>query len=183
MFRATLGLRGKLKEHFASTSVVTTESNRIADQLRRAFKGEAWLGPSLLDLLAEITPEQARARPLAAGHNIWELVMHIDFWVQAAAGAMQGVNMPTLDGPQDQAPGDWAVVKDLDAVAWFDAQDSLFQNAERLAQSVELFSERRLNDIVPGRPYDFYHLFHGIVQHSIYHAGQIAILKKAVSGA
>ena len=41
--------------------------------------------------------------------------------------------------------------------------------------------DARLQDTVPGRQYDFYYLFHGIVQHSLYHGGQIAMLKKAMS--
>ena len=49
------------------------------------------------------------------------------------------------------------------------------------ALSIEGFGDSRLKDIVPGRQYDFYFLFHGIVQHSLYHGGQIAMLKRAVS--
>ena len=39
--------------------------------------------------------------------------------------------------------------------------------------------EPRLRDQVPGKDYDFYFMLHGVVQHELYHAGQIAILKKA----
>ena len=41
-------------------------------------------------------------------------------------------------------------------------------------------SDSRLRDRVPGKRYDFYHMLHGIAQHELYHAGQIAILKKAL---
>jgi uncharacterized damage-inducible protein DinB len=161
---------------------MTSESLRIADQLRRAFKGEAWHGSSLLDLLDDASPDQAQARPLASAHTIWELILHIDFWLQAALDATRGVRMPKLDGPQGAAPGDWPDPHNDSAVAWFDAQDRLFQDAEKLARAIEQFGDVRLQETVPGRSYDFYHLFHGIVQHSLYHAGQIAMLKKAVSG-
>jgi hypothetical protein len=46
-------------------------------------------------------------------------------------------------------------------------------------KAVEAFSDARLQHTVPGRDYDFYHLYHGIVQHSLYHGGQIALLKKS----
>ena len=85
--------------------------------------------------------------------------------------------MPKLDEGQ----ADWPGVADADALAWFDAQDRLFNNAEKLAQAIERFDDAKLRDIVPGRQYDFYFLFHGIVQHSLYHGGQIAMLKKALS--
>jgi hypothetical protein len=57
----------------------------------------------------------------------------------------------------------------------------MFHNAGNLAQAIEGFDDAKLRAIVPGRQYDFYYLFHGIVQHSLYHGGQIAMLKKAIS--
>jgi uncharacterized damage-inducible protein DinB len=157
---------------------MNSETARIADQLRRAFRGDAWHGPSLLDLLAEITPEQARARPIRSVHNIWELVLHIDIYLQVGFDATQGTPMPKIYGTEK----DWAAVWGDSAEGWFDTQDSLFRNAEKLAEAIEKFDEAKLRDAVPGRSYDFYYLFHGIVQHGLYHGGQIAILKKAILG-
>ena len=50
-----------------------------------------------------------------------------------------------------------------------------------LVNTVAALSDARLCDRVPGKQYDFYHMLHGIAQHELYHAGQIAILKKAQS--
>jgi uncharacterized damage-inducible protein DinB len=157
---------------------MNSESARIADQLRRAFRGEAWHGPSLLDLLAEITPQQARARPMRSAHNIWELVMHVDIYLQVGLEATQGTPMPKMYGTEK----DWPALPAGSAEGWFDAQDKLFQDAEKLALAIEKFDDAKLTDAAPGRSYDFYYLFHGIVQHSLYHGGQIAILKKATLG-
>jgi uncharacterized damage-inducible protein DinB len=156
---------------------MNSETTRIADQLRRAFRGEAWHGPSLLDLLAEVSPWQARARPMRSVHCIWELVLHIDAYVRAGFEAAQGTPMPKIYGTEK----DWPTLRDDSAEGWFDAQDKLFEDAEKLAHAIERFDEAKLTDTVPGRSYDFYYLFHGIVQHSLYHGGQIAILKKAVT--
>lgn len=65
--------------------------------------------------------------------------------------------------------------------AWTAAVENLFRNAEQLANAITSFEDGRLEEAAPGRQYSFYFLFHGIVQHSLYHAGQIAILKKALS--
>jgi hypothetical protein len=101
-------------------------------------------------------------------------VLHIDIWVEAAIGAAQGVPMPKLYGTEK----DWPAGAD-DAVAWADVVNRLFQSGEQLAHAIEGFSDARLQETVPGRTYDFYYLFHGIVQHSLYHGGQIALLSKA----
>src|SRR5271165_6095389 len=147
-----------------------SESLRIADQLRKAFTGDPWHGSPLRDLLAGITAEQATARPLPSAHCIWELVLHIDIYVGIALDATQGVPMPKLFGTGRDwpAPGD---------TSWTKAARHMFDNAENLAHAIEEFTDARLLDIVPGRDYDFYNLFHGIVQHSLYHGGQIAMLK------
>jgi uncharacterized damage-inducible protein DinB len=157
---------------------MNSESARIADQLRRAFRGDAWHGPSLLDLLAEVSPEQARARRIRSVHSVWELILHIDVYLQVGFEATQGTPMPKLYGTER----DWPALTADSAEAWFDAQDKLFEDAEKLAQAIEKSEDAKLQDIVPGRSYDFYYLFHGIVQHSLYHSGQIAILKKAILG-
>ena len=75
-----------------------TESNRIADQLRRAFAGDPWHGPPLSELLDGITAVEACTRPLPGAHNIWELVLHIEIWANAALEAARGVAMPPVGG-------------------------------------------------------------------------------------
>ncbi len=154
-----------------------SESLRIADQLRRAFTRDAWHGSPVIDLLGGISPDQAQARPLPSVHNIQELVVHIDFWVNAALEATRGVKMPPIAGKT----ADWPSVSDPSAEGWFTCQDRLFHHVEELARAVERLDDAKLPQTVPGREYDFYRLFHGVVQHSLYHAGQIAMLKKAIS--
>jgi uncharacterized damage-inducible protein DinB len=158
---------------------MNNECRRIAEQLRRAFEGKAWHGPSLKELLADVTAEQAKARPIAPAHSIWELVSHIEVWTRAAAQAVQGVPMPAwpkIAGTDK----DWPPVTDSKNEAWAQALDRLFQAGRQLVQAMEGFADERLQETVPGRQYNFYYLFHGIVQHSLYHGGQIGLLKKAV---
>lgn len=128
-------------------------------------------------LLDGVTAEEAKSHPLPSAHSIWELVLHADLWVRVALDATQGVPMPEFHGT-----GDWVTVEDSREAAWAGARESLFESGERLAAAIEGFGDDRLGDTVPGRDYNFYHLFHGIVQHSLYHGGQIALLRKAAKG-
>jgi hypothetical protein len=155
--------------------LMSTECSRIADQLRRAFSGDPWHGPPIRDALAGVTAAQAIARPLAAAHTIWELTLHIDLWADIAYRATLGIEMPKLYGTEK----DWTTPFTGSDAEWTAARAHLFETAERLTAAVEVFADERLGDAVPGRKYDFYYLFHGVVQHSLYHAGQIAMLKRA----
>ena len=47
----------------------------LADQIRRAFRGESWHGPSVLEVLAGVSAEDAAAHPIAGAHSIWEIVL------------------------------------------------------------------------------------------------------------
>jgi DinB superfamily len=152
------------------------ECQRIADQLFRAFNGDAWHGPSLREILDGIEAEQAAAHPLPSAHSIWELMLHIDLWAHIGYAATIGIPMPKLYGTEK----DWTTPFTGSEDEWSAAKVHLFDTAEHLADAVQGFSDERLTEIVPGRDYDFYYLFHGVVQHSLYHAGQIAMLKRAV---
>ena len=61
-----------------------SEVKRINDQLRRAFDGEAWHGPSVLELLKDVSAVQAAAHPIEGAHSIWELALHIAAWENVA---------------------------------------------------------------------------------------------------
>jgi hypothetical protein len=156
---------------------MNSECIRIADQLRRALNGDPWHGPPLSKILNGVTAEVALARPLPSVHSIWELVLHIDTDVHVTLEAMRGTAMPKLYGTEL----DWPAIADGGAAAWLATTETFFRNAAQLADAIEQWSDERLLNIVPGREYDFYILFHGVVQHSLYHGGQIAILKKAVA--
>ena len=62
---------------------------RIGSQLKRAFEGGAWHGPSLRELLADVSAEQAAARPLPGAHSMWEIVLHIAAWQDFVTRAVE----------------------------------------------------------------------------------------------
>jgi uncharacterized damage-inducible protein DinB len=151
----------------------TAESGRIADQLRRAFEGDAWHGPALLELLEGIDARRASAKPLATVHSIWELVLHIAVWDEATLQRLAG----KVCQPEGEA--NFPPVSDRTESMWRKAVADAKRTHDTLVKTVAGLSDSRLSDQVPGKDYDFYHQLHGVVQHELYHAGQIAILKKA----
>ena len=154
----------------------TNEAANIADQLKRAFDGSAWHGPALLEILADVDAAAAAARPIANVHSIWELVLHIAVWDRSG--------LVRLGGEKYQPSGDdnFPPVAKASEAAWRKAVTDVKKTHEKLVRTVNALPDARLWDRVPGKRYDFYHLLHGIAQHELYHAGQIAVLKKASGG-
>ena len=152
-----------------------SETARLADQIRRAFEGDAWHGDSVLEILKDVNAKQAAARPIKNAHTIWELVLHIAAWDGAVRRrtASQAVNLSDKEN--------FPPVKDTSAAAWKKAVEYLRETHNDLVQAVAGFPDSRLQEQVPGKKepyYNFFYMFSGIVQHELYHAGQIALLKK-----
>ena len=153
-------------------------SLQIADQLRRAFSGEAWHGDSLLEILDGITAAQATARPIKHAHSIWELVLHITAWDSAVRRRLAGESVDLSD--EQNFPS----VMDTSEGAWRRAIEQAKRVHGELIEAVSGLPDERLSEKVPGKKsepdwYNFYFMLHGVVQHEPYHAGQIALLKKA----
>ena len=152
-----------------------SESARLADQIRRAFEGEAWHGDSLLELLAAVNAKTAAAHPIENAHSIWELVLHIAAWDDAVRRRAGGTAV-RLSAKQNFPP-----VIDTSPAAWRKAVDHLKSTHDELVKAVAAFPDSRLKEQVPGKTakyHNFFYMFSGIVQHELYHAGQIALLKK-----
>jgi uncharacterized damage-inducible protein DinB len=151
------------------------ETARIADQLERAYSGKAWHGPSLRFLLRGITAAQAAQRPIPNAHTIWELVLHITAWDRVVCERIQGGKTTKL--PPDE---NFPTVSDTSEAAWKKAIKDLEQQHRALAAAMLKFPPAKLDRNLSGGDYTYYITMHGAVQHDLYHAGQIAILKKMV---
>jgi len=155
-----------------------SETARIRNQFERAFNGEAWHGPSVLALLDGVTAAQAAAHPIPGAHSIWELTLHIAAWEDACRRRLEG------DPAQLSDDENFPPITDTSEAAWESAKGKLIDVHRRLLDVIAATDDSRLDQpIIDSTETTFstaYVTLHGGVQHSLYHAGQIAILKKAI---
>ena len=149
-----------------------SEVERIQDQLIRAFQGEAWHGPSVKETLAGVTAAKAIAKPLANTHCIWEIVLHITAWQEAVRRRLQG---ETIELTEQQ---DWPPVRETTEVAWSGALTALESAHSHLLTALSHLTDEQLAQKAAGSNYSNYFMLHGVIQHNLFHAGQIAVLKK-----
>jgi uncharacterized damage-inducible protein DinB len=150
-----------------------SEVERIVDQLRRAFEGNAWHGLALWEILTDVTSQQAVSKPLNGVHSMWEIVNHVTVWESVVLRRIKGEVIGGLSPEQD-----WPPVSDTSESAWQKTLDSLERGNRQLREAISALTDDRLKETVLGQTYSIYHMLHGVVQHDLYHAGQIAILKK-----
>ena len=146
----------------------------IADQISRAFRGESWHGPSVLEVLAGVSAEDAAAHPIAGAHSIWEIVLHL------TGGYILVLRRVRGERAQLSPEEEWPPVPECSAEAWRESQHTLEQLNRQLQGAVRDFPTERLSQEL-GSEYSAYVQFCGAPQHDLYHAGQIVMLKKALS--
>src|SRR5262245_40969155 len=146
----------------------------IADQISRAFRGESWHGPSVREVLAGVSAEDAAAHPIAGAHSIWEIVLHLVGGYRLVLRRVRGENAQLS---QDE---EWPPVAESSSEAWRENQRTLEELNQQFQSAVRAFPAERLSEEL-GSEYSAYVQFLGAPQHDLYHAGQIVLLKKALS--
>jgi uncharacterized damage-inducible protein DinB len=131
-----------------------------ADALIRCYEGDPWHGPSLKSILSGLTPERAAAKPIPEAHSAWEILMHIDAWHHVVLKRLGGED---CEEPPQNFPSPSAVTQD----AWT-ADRATFEKTLRLvAERIRNVGDKDVE------------MVNGVVNHLVYHSGQIAVLGKA----
>jgi uncharacterized damage-inducible protein DinB len=145
----------------------------IIDDLKNIHDGDAWHGPSLKEILSGVTAEQAAARPIANAHSVWELILHIAAWEDVFRRRLIG---QLINEPEE---GDFPPITDASEEAWLRTLAWFDDTHRKLIETIAGLTDERLGEIVPGKDYTVEYLLRGIARHHVYHAGQIALLKKS----
>ena len=158
-----------------------SETSRLVDELEREHAGDPWHGSSATDILKGVTAAQAAAHVVPHVHTIWQLVLHMTAWKNEVRRRLSGAPAGL---PEE---GDWPAVGEPSEERWRETLAALQRAHPALSAAVRELPEDRLHeptkdprDRATGTGVSYYVLLHGIVQHDVYHAGQIAMLKKSL---
>ena len=93
--------------------------------------------------------------------------------------------MRSLEGDRAQieisSPQDWPSPDDPTEAAWEGAKAALDRGHQALVEAISRVNESHLDEPILEGMSSVYVTLHGVIQHDIYHAGQIAMLKKEIS--
>ena len=158
-----------------------SEIDRIVDQFEREYRGDPWHGSPLTEILAGVDAEPAAGHPVPGAHSIWEIVLHVTAWKNEGRNRVRG-------GPaSDPEDGDWPAVGVVTVERWQEARARLDESQTLLLEAIRRQPESHLFEPTNdprnrplGTGVTCYELLHGLVQHDVSHAGQIALLRKAL---
>jgi len=143
------------------------ETDRIADSYHAVTIKGAWYGPSLADLLAEMSPELATTPPTPGAHTISALLQHLLLWNERVRNTSSSNPMPRWEAEEE-----WAEPP----IPWNELLARWNQSRDMLEDKIRKFPIEDLAKQVSGRSYPYETMLRGIVQHAIYHSGQIAMI-------
>ncbi len=149
-----------------------TEVERMLDQYDRIIDGEAWHGDPVWKILDGITPDQAATRACPNAHTIWELVSHMTFWETVVYRRLNGLPVTLQEEFNFPAMPEPTIDNWNSTLTEFRRSNADFRGA------VLQLDPSRLDLLTPGSNKSAYVEAHGVIQHHLYHAGQIAILRR-----
>jgi uncharacterized damage-inducible protein DinB len=147
---------------------------RTLELLDRAYRAKAWHGPALLETLKDVSAEMAARRVVKGAHTIWELVDHVASWNLIVAERLAG------RAPQVPPALNFPKTPPATPAAWKKSLTRLAASQRKFRAAVAKFRETQLGRIRPGTKLSWNVLIHGQIQHQLYHAGQIAMLRRGM---
>jgi uncharacterized damage-inducible protein DinB len=152
-----------------------SEATTISAILKSTEHGPAWHGPSVLEVLDGVSAEQALKHPLEECHSIWEIVLHLSAWHEFVLDILRG-EIGSLE-----VGNDWpATPTEPDAETWETAKRHFEGQGQEIRELIMHLDEDRMHETVPGKDFSMKVMLHGLAEHTTYHTGQIALLKKLV---
>jgi len=152
-----------------------TEGQRILDQYDRAMHGAAWHGDAIWQILDGISAERAALRPIANAHSVWEIVEHMASWEDVAAKRLGGLRAGLVEDRNFPA------APEATEANWQQTLDQFRASNQAFREALQKLDPVRLDDLSAAGKRSFYDEAHGLIEHNVYHAGQIALLAKAMN--
>lgn len=149
-----------------------TQSQLIARHFRDVYFGGNWTDVNLKDTLNGITWKQA-VKKIDSLNTIAALVFHINYYVVVITCVLKGQPLTASDKYSFDVP---AINNEED---WKHLLTGFWEKAEQLNELIEALPGDQLSETFADAKYgSYYRNLQGLIEHTHYHLGQIAIIKK-----
>ncbi|MCW5909848.1 MAG: DinB family protein [Cyclobacteriaceae bacterium] len=149
------------------------EIQQLVMQFRSIYDGEPWYGNPMQEILKDVPAEAAFWAPKKNAHSIAQLVWHMVYWRQSLIKRLAG---DTAYKGSVKSEDNWSTEAKLKALGWPAIRELLHASQKQLIELLEKQTDKLLDE-----PYSekatYRDLITGIIQHDLYHLGQVAYLK------
>lgn len=145
-------------------------AQKIAKRLDDIYRGEPWFGESLKTKLQSVSADKAYQQPVNDKHSIAEILSHMEFWRKSFVYQLKEDDSITFSG---DSPDNWPSIVDLKKRGWDNLKAS-FEETHNLLVGLLKSNNKPLSE-------DLLNNLNGLVDHDVYHLGQIGIVKSLLN--
>lgn len=151
------------------------ETQYIIKTFESTLSGQPWFGRAVYEILGEADETKAGTKPNGTEHSMLELIWHMNTWAEFVLGSLKS---RTAEDMKSIEANDWRSI-DPKVHTWKHGVEQLKATHNKI---IELLNQKTddsfLSEIVLTRQFNYRFMLNGLVQHNIYHLGQIAYIKK-----
>ena len=149
--------------------------NNIIRQLNEIQDGSLWFDQCFKDKIDGLPDEEAFKRPIPEVHSVAEHISHIIEWRKECLLRFKGQRTDLMNSPDD-----WKDNDELFKIGWHNLKGTFYQSTFTLIDVLQNHDDDYLETKFVDTNYNFHYLIEGIIQHDLYHLGQIGITIKLV---
>ncbi len=150
------------------------EIQSIIRNIQNTLSGEPWFGRAIYPIMEEVDNSKAQIRPNGTGHSLIELLYHMITWAKFCLEQLNNASPEEIKMIENL---DWREI-DPSVHTWPAGMAELKSIHDRIIAILETKDDNFLSGIVAGRKFNYRFMLNGLIQHNIYHLGQIAYIKK-----
>jgi uncharacterized damage-inducible protein DinB len=148
----------------------------IIRQLREIQDGSLWFDQFFKDKIDNLSDAEALARPIPQVHSAAEHVSHMLEWRKECLLRFRGMKTELMNSPDD-----WKDNNELTKIGWVNLKNVFYESTLTLIHALENQDDTYLETKFQDTDYNFHYLIEGIIQHDLYHLGQIGVTIKLLN--
>lgn len=156
---------------------MTSATQSIIKRLETVNNGEPWFGRSIYSLLEEVNSSKVYTKPNNSEHSLIELLYHMITWADFTLKRIEKDKINDLVAAEKL---DWRTINPK-VHTWKKGLTEFKAIHKKIIALLGKKDDDFLNEMVDYRKYNFHFLVNGLIEHNIYHAGQIAYLNKLMA--
>lgn len=148
----------------------------IIRQLREIQDGSLWFDQCFKEKIDKLSDAEALTRPMPQVHSVAEHISHILEWRKECLLRFKGQRTDLMNSPDD-----WKDHIALSEIGWTTLKSLFYESTITLINALENQDDTYLETRFLDTDYNFHYLIEGIIQHDLYHLGQIGITIKLLN--
>ena len=148
----------------------------IIRQLNEIQDGSLWFDQCFKEKINSLSDTEALTKPIPQIHSVAEHVSHILEWRKECMIRFKGQRTDLMNSQED-----WKDNIALSKIGWTNLKDLFYESTVTLINAMENKDDIYLETRFPDTEYNFHYLIEGIIQHDIYHLGQIGVTIKLLN--